>query len=264
MPSRARPLLAIVPVSVQREEQLDPLARCLVSLYGSAPAGVPIVVAAGADSDDGLLAQVAAAVEELDGELVRSPGAVTPAVNAGLAGARDAGADALLVAQDVELSAPGWLPRLHVRTDSAGRPAAVVGGRLLYGNGLIAHAGQYFSVFFREWLPRYLHAPGELPAAVTPWACPIGADLQLIRRETLEAVGVYDDELAVEYAATDYCLRTFAAGLECVYEPAAIATRLTAPSFDGPRPDEDLARSYLALRAKHGEMDFTPWIPELL
>src|SRR5215211_8866425 len=102
MPSQARPLLAIVPVSVVTEAQLDPLARCLVSLYGSAPAGLPIVIAAGADSDPGLLAQVAAAVEELDGELVRSPGAVTPAVNAGLAGARDAGADALVIAQDVE------------------------------------------------------------------------------------------------------------------------------------------------------------------
>jgi GT2 family glycosyltransferase len=264
MPSQARPLLAIVPVSVTAEEQLEPLARCLVSLYGSAPAGLPIVVAAGADSEDGLIAQVAAALEELDGELVRSPGPVTPAVNAGLAGARDAGADALLIAQDVELSSPGWLPRLQARPDTAGRPAAVVGGRLLFREGQIAHAGLYFSVFFREWLPRYLHAPGELPAALAPSACPVGPGMQLIRHRTLEQVGLYDPELAVEYATTDYCLRTFAAGLECVYEPAAIATRLTTPSFDGPEEDEDLARSYLRLREKHGTMDFTPWIPELL
>jgi GT2 family glycosyltransferase len=140
----------------------------------------------------------------------------------------------------------------------------VVGARLLFRDGLIAHAGLYFSVFFREWLPRYLHAPGELPAAMAPRACPVGAGLQLIRRETIERVGVHDPELAVEYATVDYCLRTFAAGLECVYEPAVVATRLTAPSFDGPQPDEDLARSYLTLRAKHGAMDFTPWIPELL
>jgi GT2 family glycosyltransferase len=264
MPSQVRPLLAIVPVSVAAEDQLEPLARCLVSLYGSAPAGLPIVVAAGADSDPDLLAQVGAAVEELDGELIRSPGAVTAAVNAGLSGARDAGADALLIAQDVELSAPGWLERLQVRPDTAGRPAAVVGGRLLYPEGLVAHAGLYFSVFFREWLPRYLHAPAELPAALTPRACPVGAGLQLIRLQTLERVGVYDPDLAVEYAAIDYCLRTFAAGLECVYEPAAIATRLSPPRFDTPEPDEDLARSYLRLREKHGTTDFTPWIPELL
>jgi len=264
MPSQARPLLAIVPVSVATEEQLDPLARCLVSLYGSAPAGLPIVVAGGADSDPALLAQVAAAVEELDGELVRSPGAVTAAVNAGLAGARDAGADALVIAQDVELTAPGWLARLQVRPDTAGRPAAVVGGRLLYPGGLIAHAGLYFSVFFREWLPRYLHAPAELPAALTPQACPVGPGLQLIRHETLERVGLYDAELAGEYATVDYCLRTFAAGLECVYEPAATAMRLTPPRFDAPEPDEELARSYLRLREKHGTTDFTPWIPELL
>jgi GT2 family glycosyltransferase len=264
MPSQARPLLAIVPVSVTREEQLEPLARCLVSLYGSAPAGLPIVVVAGADSDDDLIAQVAAAVDELDGELIRSPGAVTPAVNAGLAGARDAGADALLLAQDVEGTAPGWLPRLQARPDTAGRPAAVVGGRLVFSTGIIAHAGLYFSVFFREWLPRYLHAPAELPAAVTPRACPVGPGLQLIRQETLEQVGLYDPDLAGEFATVDYCLRTFATGLECVYEPAAIATRLTAPRFDGPDPDAELARSYLRLREKHGAMDFTPWIPELL
>jgi len=264
MPSQARPLLAIVPVRVTAQEQLEPLARCLVSLYGSAPAGLPIVVAAGADSDDVLLAQVGAAVEDLDGELVRSPGAITPAINAGLAGARDLGADALIVDQDVELTRPDWLARLQARPDTAGRPAAVVGARLLFREGLIAHAGLHFSVFFREWHPRYLHAPGELPAALIPQACPVGPGLQLVRHEALVQVGLYDPQLEGQFAAIDFCLRTFAAGLECVYEPAAVALRQTPPSFDAPSPGEEFARSHLALRDKHRTMDFTPWIPELL
>jgi hypothetical protein len=122
----------------------------------------------------------------------------------------------------------------------------------------------FFSMFFREWHRRYLHAPAQLPAALVPTSCPVAADLQLVRHETLERVGVHDPELVGDFASVDYCLRAFAAGLECIYEPTAVAAKLAPLRFEGPAPDADLAHAYLHLRAKHRATDFGAWIPALL
>ena len=265
MPS-IRPVVAIVPVVVTEPEQLDPLARCLVSLYSTAP-GTPIIVAGGSESDPALLDQVAAAAEELDGELVRSPGNVVAAVNAGLRAAADGGADAVIVGQDVELPTDRpWLAALQAREDTTGRPAAVVGGRLAHPGDLLVDAGLFFSSFFREWLPRLRYAPAELPAALRPALCPVKAGLKLIRNDTLLEIGVYDDELELEHADVDFCLRAFAAGLECVYEPSAFARRLTpARPHEEPPPavERRRIRSLGALKRKHQGVDFSPFVPEI-
>jgi GT2 family glycosyltransferase len=264
--SSIRPVVAIVPVVVTEPAQLDALARCLVSLYSSTP-GTPIIVAGGAESDPALLDQVAAAADELDGELVRSPGTHVAAINAGLRAAADAGADAVIVGQDVEL--PGdrpWLEALLAREDTRDRPAAVVGGRLVHPGDLLVDAGLFFSMFFREWLPRLRFAPADLPAALAPALCPIPAGLKLVRTETLREIGVYDEELELEHAGVDFCLRAFAAGLECVYESSASARRLTpARPYEDPAPAlaRRRLRSLNALRAKHRGVDFSPFVPEI-
>lgn len=266
MTSSIRPVVAIVPVSVQEPEQLDALARCLVSLVTTIP-GLPLIVAGGADSDPALLDQVAAAAEELDGELVRSPDSVIAAVNAGLHAAAEGGADALIVGQDVEVEGTAWLERLRARADTQGRPAAVVGGRVVHPRNLLVGAGLFFSVFFREWLPRFRFAPADLPAALTPALCPVAADLQFIRNETLREIGLYDDRLLLDHADIDFCLRAFAAGLECIYEPTALARRLTpAKPADDPTPAEQRrrGRSTVALWTKHNGVDFSRFVPEIV
>jgi GT2 family glycosyltransferase len=266
MTSSIRPVVAVIPVAVADAEQLGPLARCLVSLATTQPQ-IPIIVASGADSDPALLDQVGAAAEELDGELVRSPGNVVAAVNAGLRAAAEGGADVLLLGQDVELDAGPWLEVLQARRDTQGRPAAVVGGRLVHPGDLLAEAGLYFSLLRREWLPRLRYAPHDLPAALTACSCPVGTDLQLIRSETLAAVGVHDEALTLAHANVDFALRVFAAGQECIYEPSALARRLTpaAPAQDA-APDtlRGLERSTRALWDKHRGADLTPWIPVTL
>ena len=150
MPSSIRPVVAVVPIAVRDAGELDALAHCLVALT---TAGLPTIVAGGKDSAPALLDQVALAADELGGELVRSPGGVPAAVNAGLRAARDAGADAVIVGQDVIPGDPAWLDRLRARTDTQGRPAAIVGGRVVHPNGILAEAGLYFSLLLREWLP---------------------------------------------------------------------------------------------------------------
>ena len=58
---------------------------------------------------------------------------------------------------------------MRARTDTQGRPAAVVGARLLYPNGLLQHAGVYFSRLNRGFAHRFNHGPGDLPEAQLPW-----------------------------------------------------------------------------------------------
>ena len=145
-------------------------------------------------------------------------------VNAGLEFALATERDAVLVNADIEFLEPGWLERMRARTDTQGRPAAVVGARLLYPNGLIQHAGIFLSPLHRDWLHRFQYGPADLPEALTPTRCPVTAALQLIRYETLEQIGLYDETYKMCFEDLDYCLRVFEAGLECIYEPTVVAT----------------------------------------
>ena len=117
----------------------------------------------------------------------------------------------------------GWLDRMRERTDTEGRPAAVVGARLLYPNGLIQHAGVFFSLLNRDWLHRYRFGPANLPEALKPTRCIVTGALQFIRWETLDQIGLYDEGYRLCFEDVDYCLRVFKAGLECIYEPSVVA-----------------------------------------
>jgi GT2 family glycosyltransferase len=216
--------LAVVPTYLRTEADLDLVLRCLVSLRETAPQADVLVV-----DDYSPAGQLVDLLEVVAGELQvelyrrRVNGGFSRAVNVGLRRALDEGRDAVLVNADVEFPQSGWLETMLARTDTTGRPAAVVGARLLYPNGLLQHAGTYFSTLTRTWAHRYAFGPADLPEALVPTACPVTAALQLIRHECLAAVGIYDESFRMGWEDVDYCLRVFAAGRECVYEPAACA-----------------------------------------
>ena len=194
---------------------------------------------------------------EVNAELIRHDAPVTrgAAVNAGLRRALEHGRDALVVAPDVLFVDAGWVEAMRARTDGEGRPAAVAGARLLYPTGLLARAGLMFSPLtpvVRRPLPlragrpaggrRARDLPGERRAAADPASC-------------LASVGLYDEALRAGRADVDYCLRVFAAGLECVYEPTAWAL-IQQPDMTGAQDPAFHARSDAAtaeLHAKHGD-----------
>jgi GT2 family glycosyltransferase len=219
-----RPVAAIVPTYLRKPEELDVLLACLVSLKATAPHAMVLVV------DDcspvpALVHQLEVAADEIGVAFVakdRNTG-FAQTVNVGLELARAEGWDAVLVNADIEFTQPGWLERMQARTDTQGRPAAVVGARLLYPNGLLQHAGIFFSLLRRDFFHRFHFGPGDLPEALEPCRCPVTGALQLIRHETLETVGLYDPDYKLAYEDVDYCLRVFQAGLECIYEPTASA-----------------------------------------
>jgi GT2 family glycosyltransferase len=221
---RAVSVLAVVPTYLRTELEAELLLRCLVSLSATAPEA-EVVVVDDASPASHLVAQLAPVCAELGFRLIckdENTG-FSRTVNAGLRLALEEGKDALLVNQDIQFVDGGWLQPMLDRTDSEGRPAAVVGAKLLYPSGEIQHAGVLYSRLYRWFDHRLRFAPGDLPEANVPQRCPVTGALQLIRHATLTTVGLYDEAFQMGHEDVDYCLRTFDAGLECIYEPAAWA-----------------------------------------
>jgi GT2 family glycosyltransferase len=261
------PTLAIVPTYLRTQDELDVLLKCLVSLRATAPGAQVLVV--DDHSPAGELARLAGlAADELGQAFVRKDAnsGFAATVNVGLEVARSSGADAVLVNADVEFTRAGWLEAMQARLDQQGRPAAVVGARLLYPNGLLQHAGVYFSLLERGFAHRFLHGPGDLPEALVPCRCPVTGALQLIRLATLVSVGLYDETFGLGFEDVDYCLRVFAAGLDCIYEPGATAIHHES-LFRGNSNssiDSMQRRSSERLREKHLRTDMTAWTPVAL
>lgn len=259
-----RPVIAVVPARVSTPADMEALLTCLVTLQQTAPHARAVVVDDASPAAE-LVDQLEAIIGQLGAELIRRPAGGTPAaaVNAGLRRAVESGADAVLLDPSVELAHAGWLQALQARTDTQGRPAAVVGALLVYPNGLVEHAGFFFSLLMRAFGPRLRYAPAGLPEAQQAARCPVGRGLVLIRHETLLEVGLYDEEYGLGSDDVDYCLRAFAAGLECIYEPAARAIR-HQPLKPGERDDAEKRlrnASLERLMNLHRTLDLGPFVP---
>ena len=262
-----RPALCVVPTYLRRPEELEVVARCLVTLKETAPGAHVLVV-----DDHSPAAELAAAVEAACGELGfwfdRRPSneGFSRTVNVGLRIAHENGCDGVLVNADIEFPDAGWLERMQARTDVSGRPAAVVGARLIYPQGVIQHAGIMVSLLQRDFFHRFQYGPADLPEALEPCRCPVTAALQLIRWETLDRLGFYDEEYRLAYEDVDYCLRVFEAGLDCIYEPSVRA--LHHESMFRGQADARIKRwtteSALRLWSKWADFDLSRFVPEAL
>lgn len=265
--SPIRPTLCVVPTYLRSEDELEVLLKCLVSLSATAP-DATVMVVDDHSPERGLVATLGLICSELGFELIAQPenAGFSRTVNVGLRRALAAGCDAVLVNADIEFIDHGWLDRMRERTDVQGRPAAVVGARLLYPNGLIQHAGVFLSLLNRAWLHRYQYGPAELPEALVACRCPVTAALQFIRHETLVEVGLYDEEYRMSFEDVDYCLRVFEAGLDCIYEPSVRAWHLE--SFFRSKPSPQIRQwtleSVARMRRVWGAKDMSRWVPEVL
>jgi hypothetical protein len=201
-------VLAVVPACLRTPHDAELLGRCLVSLWRTAP-GVPAIVVDASPAGSAHGKDLPAVCAELSYELVRLAGAASfaHAANAGLAIAEAVGADAVVVHHDVELADPGWLDALY----DAG--STIAGARLLFPDGTLQHCGYLYSRLHARFEPRMLFGPADLPAALEPAVCPVGAALALIRHEALVALGGFDE--AYELGGEDIDL--------CVYAPRAVA-----------------------------------------
>lgn len=140
-------------------------------------------------------------------------------VNIGLNKAVEEGRDAVLMNADIEMLTPGWVKRCQETVGTQGQPAAVTGALLTYPNGLIQHAGIYFSLLTRSFDHMYKFGPPNLPAALEKNNVPVTGAFQYIRHACLAEIGVYDEGFRMGWEDVDYCIRVFKANMECVYNP---------------------------------------------
>lgn len=129
----------------------------------------------------------------------------------------------LFLNNDVEGIANGWLQAM---VEHALRPeVGAVGARLLYPDGRIQHAGVLVGVgsvadhafrFAPAAEPGYFY----MPDAIRNYTAVTGACM-MVRRETFDELGGFDENLAVAYNDIDFCLRLRERGYLIVYTPFA-------------------------------------------
>jgi GT2 family glycosyltransferase len=254
------PTLVVVPARAETADEIEPLLQTLVSLTTTAPDAMVLVVDDRSPAPHAQLIEAAASELDCAYVLQQDGDGTSAAHNVGLAAATQHDMDVCLVAPGLVFPSAGWLGRLQGRMGTDGRPAAVVGGAVVNPSGMIRHAGFFFSYFRRSWSARLREVPEQLLDVQAPVLCPVGSDLQLIRREWIDSAGFYDERLAGPDADLDYCLRLSEAGGECILEPSVRANSLVHVDVE---PQNGTAGSEI-LRTKLAEIDFKPWVPEII
>jgi GT2 family glycosyltransferase len=254
------PTLLVVPARAESAEEIEPLLQTLVSLTTTAPGTMTLVIDDRSPTSQAQMIQ-AAATELNCAYVVQQDGSgPLAAYNAGLAVALEHGMDACLVASGLTFPAPGWLDRMRARNGTDGRPAAVVGGAVVNPGGMVRHAGFFFSYFRRSWSARMRNVPEVLLDVQAPVLCPVGSDLAFVRREWIDPIGAFDEQLDGPDADLDFCLRATQAGGECIVEPTVRAHSLLALDVEPKGGTVSSAR----LRTKHAATDFRDWVPSII
>lgn len=259
-----RPLI-VVPLYLARPMDLEVATIMVRSLALTCDEGDLLVV------DD--CSPVQALVDELEtglarsgltSEVVRQPSneGFSRTVNVGLRRALEEGRDAVLANADLEFLRVGWL------TEMLRDPADVVGALLVYPFGIIQHAGCFFSLLYRTFGHLYQYGPRNLPEAQERRVCPVTGALQLIRHETLEHVGLYDEDFRMGFEDMDYCVRVFESGRTCAYNPKVEAVHHESLFRGTADPDSKLAKwqaaAWPTFMMKHKTTNMAPYIPSFL
>jgi GT2 family glycosyltransferase len=254
------PTLLVVPARAESDEEIEPLLQTLVSLTTTAAESMVLVVDDRSPAPFGQMIEVAASELGCAYVLQQDGSGTSAAFNVGLIAAAEHDMDLCLVAPGLVLDAPSWLTRLKARNGTDGRPAAVVGGAVVNPDGMIRHAGFFFSFFRRSWSARLRNVPRQLLDVQKPVLCPVGTDLQLIRREWINPVGLFDEQLDGSDAALDYCLRVSQAGGECILEASVRGESVVHADVE---PKSGTTGAGI-LRSKHATTDFRPWVAEII
>lgn len=250
--------VAVVPTYIRNDEELAVTEKAISTLRLTSEAFVCVV------DDCSPYAEAQKALESwgIDKLILKDENeGFSHTVNHGLRFAQENKTDAVLVNADIEFTNDEWLPALQAN------PAAVVGALLLYPNGMIQHAGVYFSVIHRAFEHILRFAPPNISAAKKPRTCPVTGALQLIRYEALDKIGIYDESFRLGWEDVAYCHDVFIAGLECVYEPQAQAIHHES-LFRAKNPSKKIQewqlQSWKRLNERFAGHDFSDYVPTLL
>ncbi|MCO8019683.1 glycosyltransferase [Brevundimonas diminuta] len=123
---------------------------------------------------------------------------------------------------DIEFLTQGWDD--VVRSSLADEAVGIIGARLLYPDRTIQHAGMAMGINQGRPVHEGLGADMASGGPMNRWRRPRQASavtgaLMAVKRSIFEAVGGFDERLAVAYNDIDLCLRVREAGFRVLYEP---------------------------------------------
>jgi glycosyltransferase involved in cell wall biosynthesis/GT2 family glycosyltransferase len=156
-------------------------------------------------------------------------------------GLRAADGDVALLNSDV-ICHDDWLEALqwaaYIEPD-----IGIAGGRLLYEDGTIQHAGALRNPGAPEWFDhRYRFRPADHGPANIPFAAlAVTGACMYLKRSLLDAVGLFDEAYGMAYEDVDLCLRAWQAGFWVQYEPAATLTHLESKTRGTEQGERELA-----------------------
>lgn len=211
--------------------------RCLRRVLADLPPDCEVIVVddASADATPQLLAELGDEIRSL--RLPRNAG-FAAAANAGAAAAR--GEQLVFLNNDTEPE-PGWLEAMLAY--AVEHPAAaVVGARLLYPTGAVQHAGVAIG---QDGYPHNLYAgfPADHPAVTRARRLQaVTGACMLVRRESFERLGGFDEGYFNSMEDVDLCLRAGEAGGEVHYCPAATVVHLESASRGREKFEPSVAR----------------------
>ena len=203
--------------------------QCLDALLMRPPQSASLEIIVVDDASTDLTAQLLGAY----GDRIR---VVTHATNAGFAtacndGAAVAGGEYLVFLNNDTIPEDGWLDAL-VRYAANNPQAAAVGGKLLFPDDTVQHAGV---VICQDRNPRHIYGgfPADHPAVNKSRTFQIvTAACALVRRGPFEKVGGFDNAFLNGYEDVDFCLRLRERGYEVHYCHESVVYHLESVSIN--------------------------------
>lgn len=129
----------------------------------------------------------------------------------------------VLMNDDLVVRRPGWIEALL--TFALDQGVGGVGGRLLFPNGRLQHAGMFggiFDLFAHPWYDRDGAERTYQDWALTQRDCSaVTGALFATRRAALEAVNGFDEGFSLDFNDVDLCLKMRLLGYRIVYTPFA-------------------------------------------
>jgi GT2 family glycosyltransferase len=126
------------------------------------------------------------------------------------------------------LPRPGWLEPLIAAVRGG---AGMAGARLVDREGRILFAGAYFHAPIAAYTPAYRNYPPGSASNSRPCEAYIACGI-LMRKDTFEALGGFDENYFQGYEDTDLCLKLRDAGQTIVYCPASCIEHLENVSMN--------------------------------
>jgi GT2 family glycosyltransferase len=217
-----RPAAGSVSIIIPFKDRLELLRGCLRSLRGGTYRDFEIILVDNGSQERRTLRYLERLHDRRRARVLSRPGPFNFSwlCNQGAAAAR--GDYLLFLNNDVEVLTPDWLEcllRLAQRTD-----VGAVGATLFYPDGTVQSAG-----LFPGMDGRWVHAHARLPHEQMPEheldrirvVPAVAAACLLMRRDTFDAVGGFDENLAVTYNDVDLCCRLRQRGLLVTVTPHA-------------------------------------------